>query len=276
VTEAAAVEAPIKPWAIQAPASSPPGRRSTKASRSPPPHLRKCNKPHPPLLHALTSRSGQKVRTILEQIADAANELSWDHECEPTLCSAARCGCSVNIAELLLGYRADPVAKNVRGRTPAQIMGPPTPWQKSPSATTPKVWDFTSPWETGPWSANFISDDLISASLPSPVQQSAEYAHLKALAQMALYKEEEEAVTEAAAMEAPITLRATKAPASSPIGRRSTKASQSPPPHLRKGPPSRWQKSPSATTPRLGDFMSPWAAGPWSANSTSDDFISAS
>jgi len=169
VTEAAAVKSPTTPRATKAPASPPPGRRSTEAPKSPPPHLRNCNKPQPPLLRALTSRSVQNVRAVLENSPEAANELFLDHDCEHPLCAAARCGCSADVMELLLEHRADPGAKDKRGRTPAQIMAQPMPWEKSLSATTSRLGDLTPPWAAGPWSANLASDDFFSGSFDAPL-----------------------------------------------------------------------------------------------------------
>lgn len=76
----------------------------------------------PRLLQAMEMNSAEQVRTALEHTPEIAKDLFWDHECEPPLCSAVRLKCSSAVVELLLEYGADAEAKDVFGRTPAEML----------------------------------------------------------------------------------------------------------------------------------------------------------
>jgi len=76
----------------------------------------------PPLLLALFKDSIDSVRRALEQDPDAAKSLFWEHDVEPPLCTAVRCGCSPEIVGLLLEHQADVNGVDKHGRTPLAIL----------------------------------------------------------------------------------------------------------------------------------------------------------
>lgn len=95
------------------------GKRGAFASR-PPDHQRSA--PMPPLMLALTRNDSSAVRTALDEDPQAAADLFWDHDLEPPLCFAVRCGCDVEIIEALLQNKADPEVVDAKGRTPLSIL----------------------------------------------------------------------------------------------------------------------------------------------------------
>lgn len=91
-------------------------------SDTPPPTPRPVPLPMPPLMKALARQSLEQVQQVLEVDPSAAQELFWDHHCEPPLCCAARFACSPQIFTLLLQHGADVGALNRHGRTPLGIL----------------------------------------------------------------------------------------------------------------------------------------------------------
>lgn len=109
--------------------------RTTKTQRftTPPPLVPKWKLPRPQLLQALQKNSVKDVRAVLQQSPEAASEPFWDHDVEPPLCCALRLRCEPAIVELLLHSGASPETKDMRGRTPVQILA-----QGSPSLVFPQ------------------------------------------------------------------------------------------------------------------------------------------
>jgi len=73
-------------------------------------------------MKALARHSVEEVQQVLDVDSSAAQELFWDHHCEPPLCCAARLACSPQIFKLLLQHGADVGAVNRRGLTPLGIL----------------------------------------------------------------------------------------------------------------------------------------------------------
>mmetsp|Transcript_13712 Transcript_13712/g.27040 ORF Transcript_13712/g.27040 Transcript_13712/m.27040 type:complete len:356 (+) Transcript_13712:52-1119(+) len=98
-----------------------PAKRTHTADASNP---RAVSRPgqRPLLMEALQRNNKEGVACILKDDPQAAYEPFWDHEAEPPLCCATRCGCDSSIVEALLRHGADVEVLDARGRTPLTIL----------------------------------------------------------------------------------------------------------------------------------------------------------
>lgn len=89
---------------------------------APMPGIPKFAVPFPPLMKALHAKSVKEVREVLLDEPDAPQFPFWDHETEPPLCYALKHKCSAGIVRLLVQHGADTEMKDVRGKSPADLL----------------------------------------------------------------------------------------------------------------------------------------------------------
>ena len=78
--------------------------------------------PKPKLLRAIELDDTGAIRRALVENPEAASEPFWDHDFEPPLCAAIRCGCRRAIFELLLAHGADASFANIFNQTPVEVL----------------------------------------------------------------------------------------------------------------------------------------------------------
>eukprot|EP00928_Gymnodinium_smaydae_P045403 TRINITY_DN30270_c1_g6_i1.p1 TRINITY_DN30270_c1_g6~~TRINITY_DN30270_c1_g6_i1.p1 ORF type:complete len:236 (+),score=27.00 TRINITY_DN30270_c1_g6_i1:51-710(+) len=76
----------------------------------------------PPLMKALRKKCAKDVQDVLAEDPSSACAPFFDHRQATPLCCAIRCGCDVDIIELLLAHGADASATDEFGRTPVEIL----------------------------------------------------------------------------------------------------------------------------------------------------------
>ena len=76
----------------------------------------------PKLLRAIELDDTGAIRRALVENPEAASEPFWDHDLEPPLCAAIRCGCRPAIFELLLAHGADASFANIFYQTPVEML----------------------------------------------------------------------------------------------------------------------------------------------------------
>eukprot|EP00928_Gymnodinium_smaydae_P030616 TRINITY_DN22718_c0_g1_i1.p1 TRINITY_DN22718_c0_g1~~TRINITY_DN22718_c0_g1_i1.p1 ORF type:complete len:405 (+),score=87.38 TRINITY_DN22718_c0_g1_i1:194-1408(+) len=106
------------------PAPATPRRTPVVGDRSPPDVPKGIAKS--PLTVALRARRGAArlaaVRAALQEDPEAARCPLWDHEAEPPLCFAVRCGAGADVLEFLLAHGAEVNAIDNTGRTPLELL----------------------------------------------------------------------------------------------------------------------------------------------------------
>jgi hypothetical protein len=106
--------------AVASVAPSTPRQNSSRFPTTPPAAPR--DESMPMLMRALKANSTTLVQNAIEAEPDVARFPFWDHEVEPPLCFAVRQNCSADIIDMLLLHGAELDAKDLQGRSPADIL----------------------------------------------------------------------------------------------------------------------------------------------------------